>query len=207
MQTLRASLKGANTPVESVTRQGPVATRMDLKGGVATVLRMTTPASGVPIQLCVLSVVIARSLMTERKSDGDAKPLQSVLILMSGMVAALPVFVAKPRRTSELRPVDEKRNEIERKKRLPGWMTMSPMRLPRTLFSEFRAMGWTSYNAGSKRRERRKCEKTRKPQRSQLFLHPQNPHPHSSIHTHLPLPQRMDTLPLCQHRLKIHLLA
>src|SRR6266404_3877807 len=111
MQTLHANLKGASTPVERVIRQGPGAKRMDSKGGVATVLLlMTTPASGAPpTRLRVLSVVIARILMTERKSDADAKPLQSALIPMPGMVAALPVFVAKPRRTSELRPADETR--------------------------------------------------------------------------------------------------
>jgi hypothetical protein len=75
----------------------------------------------------VLSVVIARNLMTERKSDADAKPLQSAPILMPGTVAALPVSVVRPRRMSEPRRVGERRNEIERRKRPLGWMTMFPM--------------------------------------------------------------------------------
>src|SRR5260221_10386911 len=110
--------------------------------------------------------------MTERKSDVDVKLLQSALILMPGTVAALPVSVARLRRMNELRPVGEKRSESERRKHLLGWMTTFPMHLLTTLFSEFRAMGWTSSSAGSKRRERRKCVKMRMLPQPQPFLHP-----------------------------------
>jgi hypothetical protein len=203
-RTPHASPKDASIHAENAIRQRPVVRRMDSKGGAAIALPPTrTSAGGAPqTRPRVLNGVIARNLTTGKKSDADAKPLQSALTLMSGTVAALLVFVAGPRRMSELRPVDERRSEIERKKRLLGWMTMFPMHPPRTHSSEFRAMGSTSCSVGSKRKERKKCAKMRKPRHSLLFLHPQCPRPHPSVLPRLRLPQQMDELPL---QPKIHL--
>ena len=132
---------------------------------VIALLPMMTPAGGAPpSHPHVLNVVIARNLMIERENDAGAKTLQSAPILIPGTVAALPVSVVRPRKMSEPRRVGGRRIEIEKRKRPLGWMTMSPMHLSRILFLEFRAMGWTSCNVGSKRRERKKCVRTPKQQ-------------------------------------------